>query len=125
MTHAISWFEIPANDLKRAAAFYTHILGRKVAIETFGDLQMAPLSDYNEPGSVSGAIMKYEGYIPSETHGPLLYLNGGENLQNMLDRVAPAGGKVIMPKTQISPEQGYMAMFIDSEGNRMALHSPG
>lgn len=123
MEHSLNWFEIPATDLPRACAFYSAVLGHEVAIQDFGDLQMATLS--NVPGAATGALMKHESYTPSETAGPLLYLNGGEDLQPMLDRVEAAGGKILMPKRQISPEVGYMAMFIDSEGNRMAIHSPG
>lgn len=123
MDQSINWFEIPATDLSRACTFYSAILGHEVAIQHFGDVQMATLS--NVPGALTGALMKHESYIPSETAGPLIYLNGGDDLQQMLDRIEPAGGKIVMPKSQISPEVGYMAMFIDSEGNRMALHSPG
>lgn len=122
MSHSINWFEIPSTDLERAAAFYSVVLGHEVAIQQFGDLKMAPLSPDQEV--VTGALMQHESYIPSETKGPLIYLNGGDDLQPMLDRVKAAGGKILMPKSQISPEVGYMAMFIDCEGNRMALHSP-
>jgi predicted enzyme related to lactoylglutathione lyase len=122
MDTSINWFEIPATDIARAANFYSTILEHEVAIQDFGEFKMATLS--NVPGALTGALMQYQSYVPSETHGPLIYLNAGEDLQPMLDRVEEAGGKVIMPKRQISPEVGYMAMFIDSEGNRMALHSP-
>jgi len=66
-----------------------------------------------------------EFYKPSATDGPLVYLNGNPDLQNILDRIEAAGGKIIVPKTQISPEYSHMAVFIDSEGNRVALHSIG
>lgn len=54
----------------------------------------------------------------------MLYLNGGDDLQKILDRVESAGGKITFPKTQITPEIGYMGIIIDSEGNRVGLHSP-
>jgi predicted enzyme related to lactoylglutathione lyase len=63
---------------------------------------------------------------PSTTDGPLIYLNGNPDLQNILDKVEKAGGKIMVPKTEISPEYGFMAVFIDTEGNRIGLHSvPG
>jgi predicted enzyme related to lactoylglutathione lyase len=62
-------------------------------------------------------------YAPSSTQGALLYLNGNPDLQNILSKVVEAGGKIMVPKTQISPEHGYMAVFTDAEGNRIALHS--
>ena len=64
-----------------------------------------------------------EDFKPSDK-GPLLYLNGGENLQHILDKVEAAGGKIVAEKRQVKPEIGYVAEFIDSEGNKIALHSP-
>ena len=72
--------------------------------------------------NVSGAIVQGEDYKPSKD-GIIAYLNGGNDLQNVLDKVEKNNGKVIVPKTQISPEMGYFGMFIDSEGNKMAVHS--
>ena len=74
--------------------------------------------------NVSGAIVQGEDYSPSP-EGVLAYLNGGKNLETTLSKVENAGGKIIVPKTQISPEMGYFALFIDTEGNKMALHSIG
>jgi predicted enzyme related to lactoylglutathione lyase len=64
-----------------------------------------------------------EGYSPS-TDGVLAYLNGGLDLQITLDKIEPSNGEIIVPKTQISPEMGYFGLFIDTEGNKMAVHSP-
>jgi uncharacterized protein len=73
---------------------------------------------------IGGAIVKnVEFYKPSATDGPLIYLNGNPDVQNILDKIEVAGGKIIVPKTQISPEYGHMAVFIDTEGNRIPLHS--
>ena len=122
MTPTISWFEVPALDLDRAVTFYSHVLGHQLEIQDFGGMKMANFSPDPE-AEVSGALIVYDSYTPSATHGPLIYLNAGEDLQPLLDRVEPAGGKVTIPKTQISPEMGYYAVFVDSEGNRMAFHS--
>ncbi len=69
---------------------------------------------------VSGAIVKTEGFVPT-TEGPIIYLNGGDDLNIPLSRVEGAGGRIIMPKTRI--EKMFMAEFIDTEGNRMRFHS--
>ncbi|MBK6544613.1 MAG: VOC family protein [Saprospiraceae bacterium] len=120
MENLISWFEIPANNFTRAVNFYKGILEVEIEeTEMFGTkMGIFPTDGKN----VSGAIVHGEDYKPS-IEGATLYLNGGENLQVVLDKVEKNKGKVIVPKTQISPEMGYFAIFIDSEGNKMALHS--
>ena len=73
---------------------------------------------------IGGAIcLSGNSYIPSADSGPLVYLNANPDVQNILNKIEAAGGKILMPKTQISPEYGYMALFLDTEGNRVALHS--
>ena len=82
---------------------------------------MFPLDDRM---GVGGALVDSGGFHkPSQTDGPLVYLNGNPDLQNVLDRVEEAGGKIMVPKTEISPEYGFMAVIFDSEGNRIGLHS--
>jgi predicted enzyme related to lactoylglutathione lyase len=121
MKNLINWFEIPATDFKRAVSFYTTILGLDIKeSEMFGTkMGFFPTDGTN----VSGAIVQGEDYKAS-TDGVLAYLNGGNDLQMILDKIEPSNGKIIVPKTQISPEMGYFCMFIDSEGNKMAVHSP-
>ena len=120
MENLVSFFEIPASDFKRAVEFYSGILGVEInETEMFGTRMGFFPSDGD---NVSGAIVEGEDYKPS-TDGVTVYLNGGENLQVALDKVEKSGGTVIVPKTQISPEMGYFAMFIDTEGNKLALHS--
>lgn len=123
MMNAINWFEIPARDIKRAQKFYEQIFEYELQPLDVGDeLHMAMFP--GKPGGCSGTIIQNEdSYKPSETHGPLLYLNANPNLQHILDRVEEAGGQILVPKRLINEENGYMAVFIDSEGNRMALHS--
>src|SRR6185503_4113233 len=84
-------------------------------------MRMFPLEDRM---GVGGAIVDSKGFHkPSGTDGPLIYLNGNPDLQRILDKVEAAGGKIMVPKTEISPEYGFMAVIIDSEGNRIGLHS--
>jgi predicted enzyme related to lactoylglutathione lyase len=122
-TNAISWFEIPTTDLDRAQKFY----------ETIFDMQMIPMDmpqlkmrmfPVENMMNVGGALCySPDFYKPSSTDGPLVYLNANPDVQNVLDKIESAGGKIVVPKTEISPEYGHMAVFIDTEGNRVALHS--
>lgn len=118
--HAVNWFEIPSVDFERAVKFYSNILDAEMPITRMGEIDMAffPMSE----DGVGGSVVFYPEAKPS-TDGPLVYLNGGDDLSTVLDRVENAGGKVVLPKTEITPEIGYCAIFIDSEGNRLALHS--
>lgn len=124
--HAISWFEIPTQDIDRAQKFYEAIFDIKMIPFDTPNLKMRmfPIEDMM---NVGGALVYHsEFYKPSATDGPLVYLNGNPDVQIVLDRIEAAGGKILVPKTQISPEYGYMAVFLDTEGNRVALHSiPG
>lgn len=122
MANAINWFEIPASDLGRASKFYGNVLGIEVHQEEIMGLSMGFL--HNGDDGVGGALVKGEGYTPA-ADGSLVYLNGGDDLNNPLSRVEKAGGKVVLPKTQISEEIGHMAIFMDSEGNKVAFHSRG
>ncbi len=125
MNNAISWFEIGTDDLDRAARFYETIFDIKLNPLDLPNIKMRmfPVDDPSRD-HVSGAIVYSGGFHkPSATDGPLVYLNGNPDLQLILDRVEAAGGKIMVPKTEISPEYGYMAVIIDSEGNRIGLHS--
>ena len=123
--NAADWFEIPAANLERAIAFYEAVFDFKLqAMELANKLRMA-MFPIDPAQGVGGALCQHaEFYTPSQT-GTLVYLNADPDLSVALTRVEKAGGRVLVPKTQISPEHGYMAVFIDCEGNRVALHSRG
>jgi len=124
MKNAISWFEIPATDLERAQKFYQTIFGISMIPMDMENIKMRmfPLDDMMT--EIGGAIVDSGGFHkPSLTEGPLIYLNGNPDVQTILNKVEAAGGKVMVPKTQISPEYGYMAVIVDTEGNRIGLHS--
>jgi predicted enzyme related to lactoylglutathione lyase len=121
---AISWFEIPATDLDRAQKFYEAIFETQLIPMDTPNVQMRMFPVADMMTGIGGAICKAEGfYKPSATDGPLIYLNGNPDVQNVLNRIEAAGGKIVVPKTEISPEYGFMAVFIDTEGNRVGLHS--
>ena len=123
MQHAISWFEIPSTDLDRATKFYeTIFVVQLIAMDTPNiRMRLFPLEDMS---GIGGAVVDSGGFHkPSLTDGPLIYLNGNPDVQLILDKVEAAGGKIMVPKTEISPEYGYMTVIIDTEGNRIGLHS--
>lgn len=121
--HAINWFEIPATDIQRAQTFYESIFEVELAFMDLGENHKMAVFP-GQMDSISGAIAYHpEWYNPSNSDGPLIYLNANPDLQIVQDRIESAGGSVAIPKRQISPNHGYMAVFIDSEGNRIALHS--
>lgn len=124
MNNAISWFEIPTKDLDRATKFYETIFAISLAPMDLPDIKMRMFPVDDPMTGVGGALVYSEGFHkPSATDGPLIYLNGNPDVQKVLDRVEAAGGSVMVPKTEISPEYGFMAVIMDTEGNRIGLHS--
>jgi predicted enzyme related to lactoylglutathione lyase len=121
MANAINWFEIPVSNFERAYQFYSTVLGGEIHRQEGMGVQMGFLPTGDNQG-VGGAICAGKDYKPS-TEGIFIYLNGGEDLSGPLSRVEQAGGKVLLPKTKISDEIGYLAHFQDTEGNKLAFHS--
>ena len=122
--HAISWFEIPATDLDRATKFYETIFDLKLNPLDLPNIKMRIFPTEDMQDAISGAVVDSGGFHkPSTTDGPLIYLNGNPDVQKILDRVEAAGGSIMVPKTEISPDYGFMAVIIDTEGNRIGLHS--
>lgn len=117
----VGWFEIPVNDMDRAKTFYEAVFKVDIQIVDFGGMLMGWFPYEEGKEGAAGTLIKQDTYIPSQ-EGTLVYFIC-EDVQNELDRIEAAGGKLYQPKTQISPEHGFMAAFIDTEGNRVALHS--
>lgn len=120
--NAITWFDIPVTDIERAMKFYESLFDIEFQLLKFDNgLQMAIFPV--EENTISGALSFHpDHYIPSK-HGPLIYLNGNPDLSLILDKVENCGGKILLPKSLISNHWGYMALFEDTEGNRIALRS--
>ncbi|OGG05438.1 MAG: glyoxalase [Candidatus Glassbacteria bacterium RIFCSPLOWO2_12_FULL_58_11] len=116
----ISWFEIPAADFDRAVKFYKKVLGHELQVVEMGPAKMGMFPA--EPPSTGGAVVRAEGYSPGD-RGTMVYFYVGDDLSDALKRVEPAGGKVVVPKTLISEDHGYFAVFKDTEGNKVGLHS--
>ena len=113
------WFEIPSSDFERAVKFYESVFQVELRREKIGgDLAVFP----GEEPSVTGAIVSQAGYVPA-ANGAVVYLSAGNDLNRMLARVVADGGKIVEPKTALPPGMGHYAHFVDSEGNRIGLHS--
>jgi uncharacterized protein len=120
MDHLANWIEIPVVDMKRAKKFYGEQLGVELSEMPMGgnDYALMELRDkFN-----TGCLVKGEGYVPS-MQGVVVYLNGGNDLSVVLARVGKVGGKVLLKKTFLSNEAGHIAYFVDTEGNKIGLHS--
>ena len=119
----VGWFEIPVVDMDRAKAFYEAVFEVQIQVHDMGGTVMGwfPWAE-GKPGAAGSLIKNPDWYTPSNTKGVLVYF-GSADVQIELDRVASAGGRILKAKTQISPDVGYMALFLDTEGNRIALHS--
>ncbi len=118
MRNTLNWFEIPVTDMARAVRFYGQIFDMQIRSDPAGEgFAMAMFPD---GGGVGGALVCGEGYVPSGS-GTLVYLNCNPGLDAVLARVEDAGGRIIVPRTDIG-ENGFFAFIVDTEGNRVGLH---
>lgn len=123
--NALNWFEIPVSDFDKAKKFYEILFDYQMPENQMGPARMGFLLYDFANGKVGGAIVHYPEFYTPQSNGTLVYLNCQPDLQIVLDRVEKAGGKIIKHKTQISSDQnlGFTALILDTEGNRVALHS--
>ena len=126
-TNVINWFEIPVTDSNRARKFYETILDIKMNTQFMKEgneeatfFPSVPGVIAATSGRVSGVLVKNERAKPSR-EGTLVYLNASPFIQAVIDRIEAAGGKILVPKT--TARYGCYAVFIDTEGNRVGLHS--
>ena len=122
-THAINWFELPVNDFDRAKKFYEAIFDYQMPENQIGAARMGFLLYDFQNGGRGGAIVHNPGFYTPSANGTLVYLNCDPDLAEVLARVNFAGGTVVQEKTLVAPGLGYWALIVDSEGNRVALHS--
>ncbi len=105
-----TWIEIPATDIQRAQTFYEAVFEEKTQLLDMGEFKMAIFT------TGGFALCQYPGVYKPSTDGVLVYLNANPDLSSILEKVSPAGGEILIEKRQISPEQGYMAVLLDTEG---------
>lgn len=114
----VVWVDVPVADLDRAAAFYAAVLGRTVHKEQFGDVSFCVLDHHDGNG---GCLVRHADQITS-TGGILVYFNVDGRIRDAVAEAERLGGQVVQPIQGIGPH-GYRALVLDSEGNRIALHS--
>ena len=117
----VTWFEIPVLNMDRAKAFYEEVFKIEIEVQDLGEVLMGFLPPADGSGVPIGALVQYEEYVPNDK-SVLLYFDSSD-ISTELQRVPSAGGTIQRERTMISEENGYMGVFIDSEGNRIALHS--
>ncbi len=120
MKSVINWFEIPATDFERAVTFYEKVFATTLRREVMDGFEMG-VFPYERPAA-SGAVCKMPQLQPG-TNGTLIYLDATPDVEPVLARVKANGGKVILDKMLVSDAIGYIGVFIDSEGNRVGIHS--
>ncbi len=118
----VGWFEIPVLNMDRAKKFYDIVFDISITIHEFGEFKMGWFPNDPEKKGATGSLVQHEMYKPSTTDGALVYFSC-KDVSKELGKVAAAGGTILKPKTQIGEGHGFMALFADTEGNRIALHS--
>ena len=117
----VNWFEIPVVDFERAMAFYEHVFEVELERTVIDGHPMAIFPEADEPGRASGALAAGDSYVPS-VDGTRVYFRV-DDVAGTLARASERGGSLLYPVTEIG-EQGVVAEFADSEGNRIALSGP-
>lgn len=121
--NVVGWFKVPVTNMQRAIKFYESVFGFSLERHEMGELDLAWVPFADVPGSPGTLVYHKEFYKPS-TDGVLIYFTCRTgDLNNEFAKVEPAGGKILIPKKLITEDVGYMALCIDTEGNRIALHS--
>ena len=118
----VGWFEIPVTDMTRAKDFYESVFKVSISVHDLGGLIMGWFPEAAPESGASGSLVQHDTYIPSDTHGTLVYFVC-DDLAEELGRVEASGGEILRPKTAIGGDYGFMGLFKDTEGNRIALHS--
>jgi predicted enzyme related to lactoylglutathione lyase len=116
----LSWFEIPVKDINRARKFYEAVL--EIEMQELPEILEIKKVAFPTNGRICGVLAQSPMHKPS-LDGSLIYLSANPFIQQVIDRIENAGGKILLPKTELGKELGYMAYMIDSEGNAVALHA--
>jgi predicted enzyme related to lactoylglutathione lyase len=121
--NVVGWFEIPVTDMERAVLFYETVFEFKLGRVQMGPIDMAGFPSVESGAGSPGSLILAKENKPSG-EGTMVYFTAfSGDVAVELGRVEKAGGKVLMPKTQITPDIGFMGVALDTEGNRIAFHS--
>ena len=119
----IGWVEVPVVNMERAIKFYETVFDFKIERQQMGDLDMGWFPWVPEGTGSGGSLVLHPDYVPAKIGVFVYFTCHSGDLSNELARVEEAGGIVLKDKTLISEEHGYEARILDTEGNRIALHS--
>jgi hypothetical protein len=125
-TNVVGWFEIPVTDMDRAVKFYNEVFQIEISIHDLGELKMGwfPFSEDPEAKGAAGSLVQHKEFYKPSMDGILVYFTSPSgDIEIELSRIEKAGGKILKTRTEIGGGYGYMALFLDTEGNRVALHS--
>lgn len=117
----VNWFEIATKDLTRATRFYETVFATKLRLEAFAENSLMAI--FNRDDGQSIGCLTGDNWIEPSPQGTLIYLDAGPSIQAVIDRIEPAGGTIALAKMQLPKDLGYICQFIDTEGNRVALHA--
>jgi uncharacterized protein len=122
--NAVGWFEVPVADMERAIKFYETVFDIKLERHQLGPLDMAWFPSVEGGSGAQGTLVYHQDFYQPSADGVLVYFTAHSgDLSNELNRVEATGGKIVVPRKQISEAYGYMAVILDTEGNRVAIHS--
>jgi uncharacterized protein len=122
--NVVGWFEIPVSNMERAIKFYKAVFGIEFSRDKLGPLDTAFFPHVGNGIGTGGSLVHHKEYYHPSADGVLIYFTAfSGDLNNELEKIEKEGGTVLQPKTLITEEIGHMAIFLDTEGNRIALHS--
>jgi len=126
-SNVVNWLDLPVADTDRAKRFYETIFDIEMQTQYFEEIKtemtfFAPAPGVAEatPGKVSAALPQ-SGHAKAPADGAIVYINANPDIQIVIDKIESAGGKIVMPKTKMGV--AYVALFSDTEGNTLGLHS--
>jgi uncharacterized protein len=120
MRHLTNWTEIPVSDISRAIRFYTEILGTDFFEMEMGGNKYALFPSKDKFNT--GALVQGDWYKPA-ADGVTVYLDGGTDVGNILGKIENAGGTILLNKTYLGEQAGFIGLFLDSEGNRIGVQA--
>ncbi len=121
MPNVLVWADIPVTDMDRAMKFYGEILQIELMQPFPGQPVAVPPQDM---GPVAFDLVMSEDNKPSSTEGTRIYLSALGDIEAMAKRVEAAGGRIVMPPTDMGEMVGTICFFVDSEGNRIGIQQP-
>lgn len=118
----INWFEIPSTDFGRATRFYEALFDTTLRIEE-GNAELMKMAIFTDPSGTTCGSVTHSEYSQPSSNGTMIYLDASPSIDTVLKRITPAGGKIYLPKTELPDDIGFIAHFVDTEGNLVGLHA--